>query len=161
MKAWRPWLTMVIKQRKIEREIAATEMSRVVRGFLGRVRAQRVRVHKASIAIQCRGRQYNARRKVQRQRMHRAALRISHLFAKLLKIKRAKQELQRRRCNRAVTRIQVSNTTLDRTLSAYQHTISMPHINTSSQCSQSTLFHTHFDTETFSRGRWSSPFCRM
>lgn len=83
----------------------------------GRVRAHRVRVHKATVVIQCRGRQYIARRKVQHQRVHRAAIRIAYLFSKLLKIKRAKQDVQRRRRNRAVTRIQVSNS--DFTMSIY------------------------------------------
>jgi hypothetical protein len=61
------------------------------------------------MVIQCRGRQFNARRKVQRQRMHRAAIRVTLLFSVLLKMKRAKQEVQRRRRNRAATRIQVIN----------------------------------------------------
>ena len=156
MKAWRPWLTMVIKQRKIEREIAATEMSRVVRGFLGRVRAQRVRVHKASVVIQCLGRQFNARRKVQRQRVYRAAVRMICFFSKLLKIKRAKQEVQRRRRNHAATRIQVSNTyLLGDNIFVYHKPSHAPFLHT--------FFHipSSVDTETVSWGRRPCPFCRL
>ena len=190
MKAWRPWLTMVIKQRKIEREIAATEMSRVVRGFLGkevscpamfsllvqlntrpfspssfithttitsgRVRAHRVRVHKATVVIQCRGRQYNARLKVQRQRVHRAALRIAYLFSKLLKIKRAKQEVQRRRRNRAVTRIQVSNS--DFSITPFEY---VSFVYTILLTRYFSINPPSIDTETVPWRRWPCPFCRM
>jgi hypothetical protein len=105
-KAWRPWYNLVMKQRKLERETASTEIARVVRGFLGRVHAHRRRVHRAALVIQCAGRKYNAKKKVHRVRQNKAAKVITWFFKSRMLIKRAKLEVIARRQRRAATKIQ-------------------------------------------------------
>ena len=64
LKIWVPWLRFIRKQRFIEKDTAAIEINRVIRGFLGRIKSHKLVLQKAALSIQCVMRRKLARFKV-------------------------------------------------------------------------------------------------
>ena len=112
-KGWVPWLLIVKRQQRQEQVAAAIEISRLIRGFIGRKRYWRIYYNKAIIPIQCLFRVVKAKMVVRKRRIRyirkakdRAARRLVEFFRGIVAISYAKSEADRRRRIRAATKIQ-------------------------------------------------------
>jgi hypothetical protein len=112
-RGWQPWLRYVQAHILHRMNKAAVQIQRIVRGRLGRVRVNNIKLGQVALTLQNLFRKTKAiavvkeKRFVREQELNNTAVRaIQKLLSSLIKIRRAKEEAKRLRESRASVRIQ-------------------------------------------------------
>jgi hypothetical protein len=107
---FRRWVSIVRCQIYLERNAAAAEIQRIIRGYLGRIRSAKRKLGKTAVVIQNLFRKVKAKNVVEQCKIEKmnifATLVIQKFIKKLVAIRAAKEELNKRKSTKAATKIQ-------------------------------------------------------